>query len=123
MGGYIGYGHKCPDQRRSERLISAQPNRAEGANNMEIDRWVDGYKVRSFPWIDGKSIYFNVQYYKPGQSISQPPAFDKTVYITNSPAGQQILSNRLSSLAQYVATLQIPEGGKVILTAKSSAGG
>jgi len=29
---------------------------------MELDRWIGSYNVRSFPWIDGKRIYFNVQY-------------------------------------------------------------
>ena len=24
---------------------------------MEIDAWIDGCQVRSFPWIDGKRIY------------------------------------------------------------------
>ena len=32
---------------------------------MEIDGWVGPYKVKAFPWIDGKRIYFNVQYYEP----------------------------------------------------------
>ena len=33
---------------------------------MEIDKWFGCYKVRYFPWIDGKQIYFNVQYFPPG---------------------------------------------------------
>ena len=32
---------------------------------MEIDKWIRNYKVRSFPWIDGKHIYFNVCKYAP----------------------------------------------------------
>ncbi len=51
---------------------------------MELDRWIGSYKVRSFPWIDGKRIYFNVQYYAPGQSIEKPPVWDKTVYVTDN---------------------------------------
>lgn len=58
---------------------------------MEIDTWVEGYKVRSFPWVDGKTIYFNVQYFAPGQSIAQPPVFDKSVYITDDAAGQRLV--------------------------------
>lgn len=34
---------------------------------MEIDNWISGYKVRAFSWVDGKHIYFNVQYYEAGQ--------------------------------------------------------
>jgi hypothetical protein len=84
---------------------------------MEIDKWVSGYKVRSFPWVDGKTIYFNVQYYKPGQSIEQPPVWDKTVYITNNEAGQKLVSSFTDSLTNYVAMMDIKEGIKVILTA------
>lgn len=84
---------------------------------MEIDTWVDGCKVRSFPWIDGKKIYFNVQYFRPGQSLSQPPVWDKTVYITDDHAGRDMVANLIHTLVAYVSQLQIPEGRKVILTA------
>lgn len=43
--------------------------------NINIDTWISGYKVRAFNWIDGKRIYFNVQYYQLGQSIEQPGVF------------------------------------------------
>lgn len=84
---------------------------------MEIDTWVDGCKVRSFPWIDGKHIYFNVQHFRPGQALSQPPVWSKTVYITDDSAGRDMVINLMHSLVNYVAGLQIPEGRKVILTA------
>lgn len=41
---------------------------------MELDKWIGSCKVRIFPWIDGKRIYCNVRYYRPGQSIEQDPA-------------------------------------------------
>lgn len=84
---------------------------------MEIDDWIEGYKVRSFPWIDGKRIYFNVQYFAPGQSISQPPVWDKTVYITDNSAGQRILHEFLHTLVVHVAQMQITDGTEVVLTA------
>ena len=84
---------------------------------MELDKWVDGYKVRAFPWIDGKHIYFNVQYFAPGQSIAQPPVFDKSVYVTDNDAGQKLVYEFTSSLAAHVAQLQIAPGNKVVLTA------
>ena len=84
---------------------------------MEIDRWINGYKVRSFPWIDGKRIYFNVQYYKPGQSISKPPVWDKTVYITNNDAGQRLVNDFTDSLVEHVLKMQIADGTEVTLTA------
>lgn len=88
---------------------------------MEIDKWVSGYKVRSFPWIDGKRIYLNVQYYLPGQSLSQPPAFDKSVYIADNEAGQNLIQNHLDSLVEFVARMTIKDGYKVVITAGGQA--
>lgn len=84
---------------------------------MEIDKWIRAYKVRSFPWIDGKRIYFNVQYFKAGQSISKPPVWDKTVYITDNEAGRRIVKEFTDSLLEYVVQMQIPIGAEVVLTA------
>ena len=84
---------------------------------MEIDKWIAVYKVRAFPWIDGKRIYFNVQYYAPGQSIAKPPAWDKTVYITDNAAGQRLVNEFTHSLVEHVARMQIADGAEVTLTA------
>lgn len=48
---------------------------------MNIDAWVAGYKVRAFDWVDGKNIYMHIEYYKPGSSLSQPPAVEKSFLI------------------------------------------
>ena len=90
---------------------------------MEIDSWVNGYKVRSFPWIDGKTIYFNVQYYLPGQSLSQPPAWDKTVYIENDVAGRNIVENLTASLVEYVANIVMTGEKKMVLSVKGKNDG
>jgi hypothetical protein len=84
---------------------------------MEIDKWVKGYKVRSFPWINGKEIYLNVQHYAAGQSINRPPIWDKTVYITNNAAGQRLVNEFLDSLVEYVAMMQIAKDTRIVLTA------
>jgi hypothetical protein len=84
---------------------------------MEIDKWIGSYKVRSFPWIDKKHIYFNVQYYVPGKSIHKPPVWDKTVYITDNAEGQRLVYQFTDTLTEYVAQMSIPEGGKAIITA------
>ena len=84
---------------------------------MEIDKWIRGYKVRSFPWIDGKRIYFNVQYYIPGQSIEKPPAWDKTVYITDNAAGQRLVNEFTDSLVEHVAKMIIKDNTEVTITA------
>jgi len=90
---------------------------------MKINTWIGSYKVRAFPWIDGalpwigdKLIYFNVQYYKPGQSLAKPPAWDKTVYITDNDAGQRILRDFKESLSDYIAMMKIVDNTKVVLT-------
>jgi hypothetical protein len=83
----------------------------------ELDKWVSGYKVRAFQWIDGKRIYFNVQYYAPGQSIERPPAWDKTVYITDNEAGKRLVFELTASLTEHVAKMSIAENTEVTLTA------
>ena len=83
---------------------------------VNIDTWMMSYKVRAFQWIDGKRIYFNVQYYAPGQSIEKPPAWDKTVYITDNAAGQRLVNEFTHSLVEHVAKMQIPDGYEVTIT-------
>ena len=84
---------------------------------MEIDGWVGPYKVRVFPWIDGRRIYFNLQYFKPGQSIERPPAMDKTVYITDNDNGRRLVFGFTHSLAEHISNMQIPCNAEVTLTA------
>lgn len=84
---------------------------------MEIDKWVAGYKVRSFPRMDGKRIYFNVRYYAPGQSIAKPPAWDKTVYITDNAAGRRLVQDFANTLTEHVARMSIAAGTDVTITA------
>ena len=83
----------------------------------ELDKWVNEYKVRAFPWIDGKKIYFNVQYFSPGQSIEKLPVWDKTVYITDNEAGRRLVFELTASLAEHIARINIGENTVVVLTA------
>lgn len=84
---------------------------------MNFDGWIEGYKVRTMPWVDGKTIYVNVQYFKSGQSLSQPPAWDKTVYITNDEKGRNMVQNFLSSLVVYIAEkVWTDRENKVVIT-------
>lgn len=83
----------------------------------ELDKWINGYKVRAFPWIDSKKIYFNVQYYLAGQSIERPPAWDKTVYITDNEAGRRLVFELTASLVEHVARMNIAKNTEVVLTA------
>lgn len=84
---------------------------------MELDKWLGPYKVRACPWIDGKRIYFNVQYYAPGQSIEKPPAWDKTVYVTNNAAGQRLVFDFTHSLVEHIASIQISSNVEITFTA------
>ena len=84
---------------------------------MEIDKWISSYKVRAFPWIDGKRIYFNVQYYAPGQSVEKPPVWDKTVYITDNNAGRRLVYYFTDSLVNHIANMRLGECVEVTLTA------
>lgn len=85
---------------------------------MEINSWFGCLKVRACPWIDGKRIYFNVQSFTPGQSIEQPPALDKTVYVTDDEAGRKLVYEFTDSLANHVAGMQIEPGREITLTAQ-----
>ena len=83
---------------------------------INIDKWVGAYKVRSFNWIDGKRIYFNVLYYTPGQSINKAPAWDKTIYITDNAEGQKIVSEFTHSLVEHVAKMEIQSKDETTIT-------
>ena len=83
---------------------------------MEINGWIGAYRVRAFPWVDGKRIYFNVQEYAPGQSLERPPALDKTVYITDDKGGRRLVFGFTHSLAEYVLNMKIRENTEVTLS-------
>ena len=84
---------------------------------MELDKWISSYKIRSFPWIDGKRIYFNVQYYSSGQSVEKPPVWDKTVYITDNDAGRRLVYNFTDSLVKHIVGMHLAENVEITLTA------
>jgi ethanolamine ammonia-lyase small subunit len=83
---------------------------------INIDKWIGSYKIRAFDWIDSKQIYFNVQYYTPGQSIQKSPVWDKTVYITRNDVGQRLVNSFTHSLVEHIAKMQIADGAKVTIT-------
>lgn len=84
---------------------------------MELDTWMGSYKIRAFPWIDGKRIYFNIQYYMPGQSTEKPPAREKTVYITDNANGKNLVFNLTHSLINHIENMKIKDGTEITLTA------
>lgn len=102
------------------REKTADGGKAQARRAMNLDQWVGQYKIRAFPWIGAEHIYFNAQYFAPGQSIEKPPAWDKTVYITNDEAGQRMVLNFTDTLASYVADLQITDGTKVVITVEAT---
>ena len=84
---------------------------------MNFEEWICGCLVTVFPWIDGKHIYYNVQHFAPGSSLSQPPQVDKTVYITDDEAGRRMIREYPESLVNFVLGLTIPDGEKFVITA------
>lgn len=67
---------------------------------MDFDGWIAGCKVRVFDWIDGKHIYMNAEYYKPGSSLSQKPAMEKSVLFDKADADK--LWNNLHSIVNGI---------------------
>lgn len=90
--------------------------RGAAMQNINIDTWVAGCKVRAIPWVDGEHYYFNVQYYPPGSSLSRSPAFDKTVYITANERGKSVIECCLNTLVEFVSRLHVTDGNKYVLT-------
>ena len=91
--------------------------RSKEETEVELDKWISSFKVRSFPWIDGKRIYFNVQYYAPGQSVEKPPVWDRTVYITDNAAGRRLVYDFTDSLVEHIASMRSADIVEVTLTA------
>ena len=85
---------------------------------MEINKCFGGCLVRAFPWIDHKRIYFNVRYYRAGQSVHSKPVWDKTVYIANNTKVQKLVYENTDSLVNYVTAMQIAYGAEVTITAE-----
>lgn len=75
---------------------------------MNIDTWTGTFKVRAFPWIDGKNIYFNVQTFRPGAREADPKT-DKSVLIHDDDNARHVLSVYLNTLASAVS--QMPRTG------------
>ena len=84
--------------------------------NVNIDRWVDGCKVRVFNWVDGKNIYVNIQYFASGSPISRPPLVDRSVLITANENGFNMVENFLSTLVSNIMAMNIKSGLNVVLT-------
>ena len=86
---------------------------------MNFDGWIDGYKVTVFPWIDREHIYVNVQYFKPGASLAQPPAMEKTAFITDNENGRAMIKHYLNSLVHCIAKSKIETGKMAKITVES----
>ena len=82
---------------------------------MMLDQWISGCKVHAEPWIDGKRIYFNIEYYRPGQSTQRPPAWEKTVYVLDNDAGRRLVYELTHTLVAHVREMSIPDNVEVTL--------
>ena len=85
---------------------------------MKIDGWHSGCLVQAFPWIDGKYIYVNVRCFLPGQSISQAPAWDRSVFVLDDEPGRIIVYKYTDSLVNAISSGKIPD--KAHITCENS---
>lgn len=76
---------------------------------MEINGWFSGCLVQAFPWIDGKYIYVNVRRFLSGQSISQAPALDRSVFVLDDEPGRTIVYKYTDSLVNAISSGKIPD--------------
>lgn len=76
---------------------------------MEINNWYSGCLVQAFPWIDGKYIYVNVRRFLPGQSISQGPAWDRSVFVLDDEPGRTIVYKYTDSLVNAISLGKIQD--------------
>ena len=79
----------------------------------EIDAWINGCKVRAFPWIDGETIYVNVQYFRPGQSVEQSPAWDRSARFVNDEPGRRFVFEFTHTMVEAFCSGKIPAGAVV----------
>lgn len=86
---------------------------------MYIDKWIQGCKVHVEAWIDGKTIYVNARYYRPGQSLSQAPVWDRTIYVTDDKNGRIIVEHFLDSLVLHICSMNYKDGNKYVVTVNS----
>ena len=86
---------------------------------MNFAGWIDGYKVTVSPWVGREHIYVNVQYFKSGASLSQPPEMEKTAFITDNENGRNMVKNYLSTLVHYIARSKIETGERMYITVKN----
>lgn len=83
------------------------------------NEFIEGCRTTIFPWIDGKTIYCNIECMMSGQSIEKPPVWEKTVYITDNEKGRDAVENRIHTLVRAIAeniNTDLPDGYKVVVT-------
>lgn len=87
---------------------------------MNIERWTSGYKATAQDWYDHKNIWFEVEYYKPGQSLSAPPVWSKSFLlpIENAQTVQSYFDSVTNALARETderKMLSMYQNGKKII--------
>ena len=84
--------------------------------DVRIEGWFSGCRVDCFKWFEGNKWYFNVQYFKPGSSLSRSPEIDKSVFITDNEKGRDVIFHFTASLVEMVLRLDIEKPYEVLLT-------
>ena len=84
-----------------------------------LDKWISGRKVEAHDWIDGRNIYVNIRYFLPGSSINRP-VWDKSVLITDTPKGRDLVFNYTGTLVAAIS--RTPERNKGVKMAIITVG-
>lgn len=74
---------------------------------VDTSKYVGPYAVRIIDWVDGKTIYMNMTYHVPGQRLSDPPRYDRSVLIAKTTYNEWFLTEFLNSVV--FALMEMPE--------------
>ena len=81
--------------------------------SLDNGEWINGYFVTITT--SPEHIYVRVRQYKPGASVVQPAALDKTVILENSKTNMSFVKAYKGTVAEYIAQLIIPAVGYAVI--------
>ena len=69
---------------------------------LNIDAWENGCHVTVHDYDDSNVYFMHIAYYKPGSSLSQPPAKERWVHIEKSDDAEYRIRNYLNSIVNHI---------------------
>lgn len=70
---------------------------------MKIQKWESGYRATAEDWFDGRHIFLSIECFRPGQSLSQPPAWEKAFLLPK--AEEDTIRNYFNSVVNHFAAV------------------